>query len=265
MLNRKEFLFLGFCTLLILGISFAFNTKINESQTKLEVKSEKIKYPQDFTIVLVGDSMTERLGNSDEIRSYLSEYYKDKTFEVLNYGFGSTNILSVPDRLINPTQQSREFRPILDIAFDLIIIESFGHNPLSQFPLKEGLEKQNQTLDRIVYLIKKANPKAKIAFLATLSPNKRSYALTEVELSPEKREQWVTERISYISNHINYAHSHNIPLINVYEKSLNKDLDGDLKYIDKADFIHPSPSGIYLISQEIADFIFKTNIFLIQR
>ena len=34
----------------------------------------KIKYPQDYTIILVGDSMTEVLGNSDELRKYLKEY-----------------------------------------------------------------------------------------------------------------------------------------------------------------------------------------------
>ena len=116
---------------------------------------EKVKYPQDFTIVLVGDSMTERLGNADEIRANLKKYYPGKTFEVLNYGFGSTNILSVEKRLTEKTFFNREFRPILDIAFDVLILESFGHNPLSEFPLEEGLKKQTAALDRIVDLIKK--------------------------------------------------------------------------------------------------------------
>ncbi len=268
MLRSKKLLFIIFLVILISGIVFVFYGNINKSKnftsatsSKPDVKGAKVKYPQDFTIVIVGDSMTERLGNSDEIRSYLSRYYPDKTFEVLNYGFGATSILSIPDRLTKPTQHAREFRPILDIDFDLIIIESFGHNPLSEYPLNEGLKKQDETLDNIVSLIKKSNPKAKIAFLATLAPNKKNYALNQVDLSPDVREKWANERVAYIQNHIKYANSHNIPLINVYEKSLNTDKDGDLKYIDKVDYIHPSPSGIYLISQEIVDTIFNSNLF----
>ena len=224
-----------------------------------EVKGTKVKYPQDFTIVLLGDSMTERLGNSDEIRSYLSKYYPNKTVEVLNYGFGSTNILTVPDRLTKKTQYFREFRPILDIEFNMIILESFGHNPLSQYSLAQGLATQNKALDESIDLIKKSNPNAKIVFLATIAPNSKSYALKQAELTPKVRAQWASERVAYIKNHIAYAKSHNIPIINVYQKSLQKDGDGNPLYVDPNDNIHPSANGIYLISQEIANFITQQN------
>jgi lysophospholipase L1-like esterase len=226
-----------------------------------EKTGEKVKYSQDFVIVLVGDSMTEKLGNSDELRANLKKNYPGKTFEVLNYSFGSTNILSVPDRLQNKTFYGREFRPILDIDFDLIVIESFGHNPLSQYPLKEGLQKTNETLDKIVSLIKTSNPNAKIAFLATIAPNKQNYAKGQVELSSEKRAEWAEERTAYIKNHIEYARSHNIPIINVFEKSLDKYGDGNLTYINSDDNIHPSPSGVYFISDLIGNFIFENKLF----
>lgn len=220
----------------------------------------KVKYPEDYTIVLVGDSMTEKMGNSDELRGYLHKYYPNKTFEVLNYGFGSTNIVSVQDRLEKETFHGRIFRPILDIDFDLILIESFGHNPLSAFPLEEGLKKQTEALDKIVETIKNSNPRAKIVFVATISPNKKRYAEGQVDLTTEKRVQWANERIVYIKNHIEYARSHNIPLINIFEKSLNQDGDGNIDYISSIDFIHPSPTGIYLISEEIAKFIYENQI-----
>lgn len=223
--------------------------------------SLKVKYPQDLTMVLVGDSMTERLGNSDEIRADLKKYYPTKTVEVLNYGFGSTNILSVPDRLTKETMYTRIFRPILDIDFDMILIESFGHNPLSEMPLPDGLKKQDETLDQIVSLIKTSNPRAKIIFVATIAPNKKRYGEGTVDLSPEKRAEWANERIAYIKNHIEYANSHNLPLINIYEKSLGIDGDGNLNYIDSKGHIHPSPGGVYFISQEIADFIHNNNLF----
>ncbi len=220
----------------------------------------KVKYPQDFTLVLVGDSMTEYLGNSDEIRAYLKNYYPEKTFEVLNYGFGSTNILSLPQRLTEKTFHTREFRPILDIDFDVILIESFGHNPLSDYPLKEGLQKQTEALEKAVATIKKENPRAKIIFLATLGPNKKIYAYRAVDLTPEKREEWANERIAYIKNHIQYAISHNIPLINIFQKSLTNNGDGNMIYINQTDDIHPSFVGVDFIGHEIGNFIHDNNI-----
>jgi lysophospholipase L1-like esterase len=269
----KRFLILfGLFLIIIIPFFFLSNLIFKNLDKKLEKNSveklvtirednrTKVKYSEDFTIVLVGDSMTERLGNSDELRVSLKEYYPDKTFEVLNYGFGSTNILSVEKRLTEKTFFTREFRPILDIAFDVLILESFGNNPLSQFPLEEGLKKQTEALDRIVKLIKEGNPRAKLVFLATIAPNKFNFGKGVLDLSDKEREKWALERMEYIKNHINYAGSHNIPLINVYEDSLTEDGSGQADYLTKEDFIHPSPNGVIFISEQIADFLYKSKI-----
>lgn len=235
----------------VLGLS----TSAPDTRQPVEVNLDgrlKVKYPQDYTIVLLGDSMTEKLGNFDELRAYLKKYFPGKTFALLNYGFGSTNILSAPERLEKETYHGRVFRPILGIAFDIILIESFGHNPLSELPLEEGLQKQTETLNQMVQEVKKVNPKAKIVFVATIAPNSKRYAEGIVTLLPEKRTEWARERVAYIQNHISYAHTHHIPLIDIYSKSLSSGGDGNLDYINTADFIHPSASGIYLISEEIA-------------
>lgn len=219
-----------------------------------------VKYPEDYTLVLLGDSLTERLGNSTEVREDLHQDYPGKTFEVLNYGYGSTNILSALDRLTKTTNHAgRDFRPILDIDFSLILIESFGNNPLSQYPLDQGLQIQNQTLDQIVQTISQEGRRDKIVFVATIAPNSKNYAKPIVELSDDKRAQWAKERAAYIENHIKYAKDHNIPVIDIYHPSL-KDGDGNLDYIDPADFIHPSPKGIEFISQQIADQIHQQNL-----
>lgn len=263
---RKFYLILIILVIILIGVFFSQN--INNKTEKLNTKPQevkengrvKVKYPEDHVIVMVGDSMTEKLGNSDEIRAYLKKDYPNKTFEVLNYGFGSTNILSVQERLEKETFHGRIFRPILDIAFDLILIESFGNNPLSEFPLEEGLKKQNEALDKIVASIKKENPTAKIVFVATISPNKKQFGRGQVDLTTEVREKWAEERIAYTKNHIKYANNHQIPLINIFEKSLNSDGDGKLDYISTTDYIHPSPSGVYFISEEITKYIFENKI-----
>ncbi|MBI2019362.1 SGNH/GDSL hydrolase family protein [Candidatus Daviesbacteria bacterium] len=220
-----------------------------------------MKYPQDYTIVMIGDSMTESLGNSDEIKKYLSDYYPNKSFEVLNYGFGATNILSVMDRITKETEHGRKFRATQEIDYDLILLESFGENPLSEFKLEEGLKRQTEELDKIVSKLKETNPKGEIVFVATISPNKVIFARNQVDLSAEKRAQWVSERVAYIKNHIDYAQKHNIPLINIFEKSLTENGDGNPDYINTTDYIHPSPTGIVFISHQIADFIYKNDIF----
>lgn len=253
---NKKILILIFLVTLLVGVAvfFYFHSKKQNSQV-LSVNTKP-----DYLIVLVGDSMTEALGNSTEIREYLSKYYPGKTFDILNYGFGSTNILSLPQRLTKWTQHGRPFQPILDINFNLIIIESFGHNPLSEYPLADGLKKQTETLDKVVSLIKERRPNAKIAFLATLAPNRFKYGEGQVDLSEEIRRKWAEERIAYIKNHIDFANSHGIPVINVFEKSMDVSGNGNIDYLNKKDYIHPAPSGIIFISHEIADFIFQNNL-----
>ena len=263
----KFYLFLIILLVILLGIYF-FQNKANKTEnlnTKpQEIKENgkvKVKYPQDFTIVLLGDSMTEKLGNSDELRTYLKSNHPNKTFEILNYGFGSTNILSAQTRLEKETFFGRTFRPILDIDFDLILIESFGNNPLSQFPQDVGLKKQTEALDKIVETIKKENPKAKIVFVATIAPNKNLYGKGQVDLTPEKRAEWANERIAYIKNHIKYANDHQIPVINIFEKSRDENGNGNLDYLSSSDYIHPSPNGVYFISEQIAEYISDNKIF----
>ena len=257
-------LILLFC-LLGLGIYFFVHSQPKPQSKSTQPKvvnilgKEKVKYPEDYTIVMVGDSMTETLGNSDELKRFLSDYYPGKSFEVLNYGFGATNILSVMDRITKETEHGRKFRPIEEIDYDLILVESFGQNPLSQFG-EQGLQLQSQELDKIVSKLKESNQRGKIVFVATISPNKVVFAQNQVDLSVEKRAEWVLERIAYIKNHIAYAKANNIPVINIFEKSLLKNEDGNTDYISTADFIHPSPKGIIFISRQIADFIYNYGL-----
>ncbi len=227
--------------------------KESSGESTRSTTTGKVHYPHDYTIVLLGDSMTERLGNTDELRGYLSEYYPDKTFEVLNYGYGATNITSVKERLLEQTDHFRDYQPITNIEYDLILIESFANNPLSEYTLEEGLAIQRKTLDETIALVKQYNPNAKIAFLATIAPNKDTYAKSSRDLSEDVRKEWVEERIQYFENHIKYASDNNIPLINIYKDSQDLFGNGKMIYIDDKDFIHPSPLGIIFISQKIAE------------
>lgn len=216
-----------------------------------------------YLTYLVGDSIIAALGANDEgLRQDLIKYYPGHEFVNYNYGFPSTNIESMPARVESQTtSQGTGYPPILTQGFDLIIIESFAYNPLSQYPVNVGLQKQTEILDKVFKEIVYTHPNAVIAVMTPIAPNKEFFAKGVVDLSPAQRISWVNERLAYINNVIEYAKSRNIPLINVYAKSVTSNGDGDLKYINPSDYIHPSAAGIILINQTIADFIFQNKIF----
>lgn len=234
--------------------------KLSDAESKPSSESGKLKYPHDYTIVLLGDSMTEILGNSDELRGYLNQYFPDKTFEILNYGYGSTNILSAKERLVSGTYHGiRDYGPISNIDFDYLILESFGHNPLSEYG-PDGIRVQNQALDDLVQYVATTSGKDKLVFMSTIGTNKETYAKTRKDLTEEARIGWARERDQYLENHIKYAKDHGIPVIDVFHAS--EDSNGSAKQylIRDDDFIHPSPKGVLFISKKIADFLAKNNL-----
>ena len=229
-------------------------------QIKKIFNPQAIKPKNTYTITLVGDSMTDALGSGVELKKYLESYYQGKEIEIKNFSVGSTNVLTLPERLQNLTNfNGRITEPVFNTDFDVIIIESFGHNPLSHFSLEEGLKKQTETLDQAVSMIKQRQPWALVVFLATIAPHHERYAEGINNLTYDERKKWAQERSSYIKNHIKYAKNKNIPLINAYEKSLDKSGVANLDYIS-GDFIHPSVTGVDFISKEIANFIFEKRI-----
>jgi hypothetical protein len=216
-----------------------------------------------YITFLVGDSMLGSLGKSaNKLRLNLISLYPDNEFVNYNYGFGSTNILSVPERLNSETTfNSEKFPPILKEQFDLIIFDSFAYNPLSELPLEEGLKKQTEILDQSIKTIIREHSNSVVAIIVPIAPSEEYFAKGVFDLTPELRKKWVEERVAYIQNAISYAEKNNIPLINVYQKSLNTESQADLKFINPIDYIHPSEEGVNLISQTIAEFIFENQIF----
>ncbi len=218
---------------------------------------KKVAPASKYTLVLAGDSMTQALGAGETILPILRSKHPNKEIHILNYGIGSTSILTLPNRLTKGAIRGNEtLPPILNQNFDVILIESFGNNPLSEYSLSDGLKKQEESLDQVIKLIREAKPKAVIIFVATIAPNRERYAENIVNLTTELREKWADERISYIKNHIKYAKDHKIPLIDLFDKSLDKAQD----YINDSDFIHPSNNGLVFIGEGIANYLVKKRV-----
>ncbi|HKB88739.1 MAG TPA: SGNH/GDSL hydrolase family protein [Patescibacteria group bacterium] len=225
-------------------------------------KNPVIPKNRSYRIVIVGDSIVASLGlNANTLREDLIKYYPDSEFVTYNYGYPSTNVLSLYERLTQKTKNDSAENPaILKQGFELIIIESFGYNPLSQFPLEEGLKKQNDELEKSVEAILSVKPNAALAFMTPIALDPLHFAMGTRDLSPTVRKQWVEERVAYINNHKKFAQEKGIPIIDVYEASLKPNGEVDRTYISD-DFVHPSKKGIDLISKTIADYIFANKIF----
>ncbi len=232
------------------------------SKVLLNYSAPNIKPKSEYTILLLGDSMTDYLRSHDKIMTdALQEYYQDKNFKILNYGYGATNIMSVNARLENETEYKHDYYPpINEIDFDIIFIESFGYNPLSEFKIDTGLDMQTKQLEYIYTSLRKTHPDSHIVFVVTIAPNKKQFGLNTVDLSVDQRISWAEERIRYINNHKDFANRYNIPLVNIFESSLDENGDGDLDYISRNDYIHPSARGVYLIYEEMAKFIIENEL-----
>ena len=219
-----------------------------------------------YTIVMVGDSMTAALGpHGGQLSEYLNQLYQStpghQRILIDNYSQGSTNILEINHQMTTPiTVGNITFDPLLSRQFDLILIESFGYNPLSQFPRPEGLDKQTQTLESTMKLLIKQHPQSAIVFVATIAPNKETYAENEAVGQLADRIAEAEERIAFIQNHMAFAKAHTIPLIDMFDPSLTPSGDGNLVYISASDHIHPSFAGIDFINHQIGDFIFNSKI-----
>jgi lysophospholipase L1-like esterase len=210
-----------------------------------------------YVIAFLGDSMTYALGpHGGNFTEVMKSRFPKHDFIVSNYAVPATNILSIPERLNQPTKVwDVTFPPLLKWDYDVLIIESFGYNPLSQYSLDEGLQRQTEIIEQTVKQLIREKPDSLIIFLATIAPSRSHYARNVLNLSDTERQTQVNERIAYIENHIQFAQTHNIPVINVFEKSLSENGEVNLIYIDPNDYIHPSQKGVELIANEMAKFI----------
>lgn len=244
-------------TLISTNIPFVFTT----------YTAPTIEKKQTYTIVMIGDSMTAALGpHGGGLSDYMNSLYKkspqDPQRIIIDNYAKSSNILAVNDQLNwKTTINEYTFGPLLSENFDLILVESYGYNPLSQFGQEEGIKKQNEALDSLMKTLITTHPHAAIAFVATIAPNIANYAkATQPNYSAKDRATLAEERIAYLKNHIEYAKNHNIPLINIYQDSLTANGDGDMKYINPTDDIHPSFAGVDFIDHEIGDYIYNNKI-----
>ncbi len=217
-----------------------------------------------YDIYLIGDSMMNAFGpRGGRFNEALSQAHPDEFFEIVNYGQAGQNIEMLPERLNQEVQADYDLllQPIIEGDPELIIIESYGYNPLSHLGLTPGLQKQTEILRQVMTTLTRKFPNTAIMFMATIAPDKNTYGMKVTQSDAAGRAQQAEERMEYIRNHIKFAQEHNIPVINAFDESLDAQGNGNPRYINPDDNIHPSDEGLLFMADLMKKRIEEEKIF----
>jgi len=201
-------------------------------------------FTKPITIAVLGDSMIDTLKpNIPQLVIALKKHYPDQFFNILNYGYGASNIEFGLFRLTNNHQYlGKNIPSLISQNPDLIIIESFAYNNFGNS--QQGIDRHWLSLGAITSMIKKELPGAHILLATTIAPNSIIFGngIDGINWSGlEKIEKANTVKL-YLQNTINFATSQNFPLANAYTPSLINN-EGNPYFISKSDSLHPSDIG----------------------
>ena len=125
-------LFLSFLALVLILVNSKKDSNENTTSSLTSIlkvapdpypyKIPPIPKKRSYLTLLAGDSMLASLGvNANPLRLKLISYYPDNEFVNYNYGFPSTNIETLPERLQSETlDRGTKYQAILNMNIDLI-------------------------------------------------------------------------------------------------------------------------------------------------
>ncbi|OGK44279.1 hypothetical protein A2957_03090 [Candidatus Roizmanbacteria bacterium RIFCSPLOWO2_01_FULL_38_11] len=218
----------------------------------------EIAYPQppksEYKIVVFGDSMEDTQGERLEYFEHeLTKRYPSTSFKLYNFGVGSQNVEEGFARFHRPlVYQDRNYPSIDDINPDIIIIGSFAYNVFTP----HDRNKHWITLTQLVQEAQQLTPN--VYMLAEIAPRRRGFGFgpNGVNWEPNTAFEHTGKIIEQLENALGLSRTLNVPLIDVYSASLLPDRkEGDVKYINPSDNIHPSVEGHLFMAKVIVDSI----------
>lgn len=208
-------------------------------------------------VVTTGDSMTASFKEGAPIlANALNAKWPEKEFEVINQGVGGTRVGYGLWRLKNEYDvKGKKHPPLISLDPDIVIIESFAYNNATDGVNTEGLNHFKDMHRQIIKTLQEET-NATIIFVATFAPDLDNFlksipAFYNTPISIRRR--MAKERMDYLEEAIKLANELNLPLANVYKRSLDNEkkgipLETNINHID---WIHPSECGMKLVAQEI--------------
>lgn len=205
-------------------------------------------------IAILGDSMVDTLGPTlPHLKQELAKQFPNTKLTLFNYGVGASNIDYGVTRLTNDYTYLGEPKPaLLSQKPDVVVVESFAYNHWDN--TQSDLDRHWLAIDKIIKTIKFLNPNTKIVLSTSIAPHCPTYTDGSANLPPERKYIQCETVKKYLQNMVNFATSQNYPLADAFHPSLSGP-DGQPKYINQGDHIHPSDAGKALFAQKVAQAI----------
>lgn len=208
-------------------------------------------------IALFGDSMMDTMGTSSPyIVDAMKEYFPNRPAAILNYGIGAQNAKAAALRVSQPYEyKDRSYPTLGSSGAQIIIIESFAYNPLDTTEMSD----YQASLRIIIQEAQKSG--AKVAFLATIAPIKTNFGKGPGGVNWPSDQAWnhATKIQQFMEAGITVARELNIPIIDVYHKTLQANGEGLPNLVSSHDGIHPSEAGHQVVAKMLIEALIELN------
>jgi len=210
-----------------------------------------------FKIVALGDSMTDTAGEGCPLlRAELEKKYPGRKFDIHNYGVGGTRVGYGLWRLTHNYEfNDKKYDALVKLDPDLVLVESFAYNNGSDGPREGGLPHFREMHHKIIETLRQKT-NAKIVYMATIAPDTDRFleSVPSFFNTPVSIRKWMAEdRMVYLEEAIKIAEEMELPLVNVYQASLDAAKQGLAleRWINPKDWIHPGEEGHKFIAENI--------------
>lgn len=205
-----------------------------------------------YSIAIIGDSMVDTMGERLEyLEHVLTKKYPGVTFKLYNYGIGGQNVIEGVNRFNNEFEyKDRKYDPLPTLHPDILIVGSFGYNPLTPYDRDEHWLK----LAELIQDGKKIS--GQVYILAEIAPLSRDFGKGPMGINWDDsvRAEHSRRITQQLQNAIGLSRSLKVPLIDTYTPSIDpKTHEGTKKYISPGDGIHPSVEGHEFIANKIVE------------
>lgn len=208
-------------------------------------------------IVALGDSMTNSAGaGCPQLSNELEKHYPGRKFDIYNYGVGGTRVGYGLWRLTHDYEfHDKKYEALIKLNPDIVLIESFAYNNGSDGLREDGLPHFREMHRQIVETLRQKT-NAKIVYVVTIAPDMEHFleSVPSFFNTPVSIRKWMAEdRVVYLEETIKIARELGLPVVNVYQASLDAAEKGIPLgcWIDPEDWIHPSEEGNQFIAENI--------------
>lgn len=210
------------------------------------------------TIAIFGDSMVDTMEtNLPYLSSELKIHYPNYNFTFLNYGIGAENIGTGISRVNSSfSYKDRNYQAITSVGADIIILGTFAYNPYQD----DQIAQYEKDLINLIQILNSLP--TKVILLAEIAPLKASFGDGPNGINWDDNTSYLhaTKINSYLEKAISVAQSQNIPIIDLYHQTIDKNGEGIAEFVNPSDGIHPSQKGHQFIASQISAFLTKNKL-----